>query len=117
MIQVFARPSMIGGTTDYVCLCPMDDCRCLSLIYRITIPTVQMVCHGYAGGGGGKLAVALRRAAGGQGPPASCAAPARLLGAPRACIRRLSVCLSVCLSQYLPVQFTASVAALRPLLR
>jgi hypothetical protein len=30
-----------------ICLCPMDYCRCLSLFYRITSPTVQTACHGH----------------------------------------------------------------------
>ncbi len=97
-IQVFARPSMIEWTTNHVCLCPMVYCRCLS---RITSPTVQPVCHGYAGGG-----LANSRL--------PCAAPARLFGAPRAFIPRstcLSVCMYVCLSVFLSVCLSESVSA------
>ena len=95
----------------------MVFCRFLS---RITSPTVQTVCYGYAGRG---LANSRLPCAGPPGAraPGVLRRARSVFGAPRAFIPRstclsvciyvcLSVCLSVCLIQYLPFKFTAGVA-------
>jgi hypothetical protein len=111
---------MIEGTTDHVCLCPMVYCRCLS---RITSPTVQTVCHGYAGGGLANSRLPCAGPPGARAPGVLRRARSILWGPPglhpaqhlSVCLSVfLSVCLSVflsvCLSQYLPFKFTAGVA-------